>query len=32
MIDGQKMPRNVYVAHRVITPQNIKNIYPKACK
>jgi ribose transport system substrate-binding protein len=32
MIDGQTQPRNVYVAHRVITPQNIKNIYPQACK
>jgi ribose transport system substrate-binding protein len=32
MIDGQTMPRNIYVAHRVITPQNIKNIYPNACK
>ena len=32
MIDGQTMPRNIYVAHRVITPSNIKDIYPNACK
>ena len=24
--------RNVYVAHRVLTPANIKDIYPNACK
>lgn len=32
MIDGQSEPRNIYVAHRVITPANIKDIYPNACK
>jgi ribose transport system substrate-binding protein len=32
MIDGQSEPRNIYVAHRVITPANIRNIYPQACK
>lgn len=32
LIDGQKQPRTVYVNHRVITPQNIRNIYPQACK
>jgi ribose transport system substrate-binding protein len=32
MIDGQTEPKNIYVAHRVITPANIKDIYPNACK
>ena len=32
MIDGQAEPRNIYVAHRIITPANIRDIYPKACK
>jgi ribose transport system substrate-binding protein len=32
MIDGQAEPRNIYVAHRVITPANIRDIYPQACK
>jgi ribose transport system substrate-binding protein len=32
MIDGQSEPRNIYVAHRVITPANIRSIYPQACK
>ncbi len=32
MIDGQTEPRNIYVAHRVLTPANIKDIYPNACK
>jgi ribose transport system substrate-binding protein len=32
MIDGQSEPRSIYVAHRVITPANIRNIYPQACR
>jgi ribose transport system substrate-binding protein len=32
MIDGQSEPRNIYVAHRIITPANIRDIYPQACK
>lgn len=32
MIDGQSEPKNIYVAHRVINPSNIKDIYPNACK
>lgn len=32
LIDGEKEPRTVYVNHRIITPQNIRTIYPNACK
>jgi ribose transport system substrate-binding protein len=32
LIDGQKEPAFVAVNHRVVTPQNIKLIYPNACK
>jgi ribose transport system substrate-binding protein len=32
MIDGQAEPKNIYVAHRVISPSNIRDIYPNACK
>jgi ribose transport system substrate-binding protein len=32
LIDGQKEPKFVYINHRVVTPQNIKQIYPSACK
>jgi ABC-type sugar transport system substrate-binding protein len=32
MIDGQTEPKNIYVAHRILTPANIKDIYPNACK
>jgi ribose transport system substrate-binding protein len=32
MIDGQKQPRSIYVAHRIIDKTNIRDIYPKACK
>ena len=32
LIDGQKEPAFVYVNHRVVSPQNIKLIYPNACK
>jgi ribose transport system substrate-binding protein len=32
LIDGQAQPRTVYINHRVITPQNIRSVYPNACK
>ena len=32
LIDGQKEPKVVNVNHRVVTPQNIRQIYPNACK
>jgi ABC-type sugar transport system substrate-binding protein len=32
LIDGQKQPRTVFTNHRVITPQTIKAIYPRACR
>jgi ribose transport system substrate-binding protein len=32
LIDGQKEPAVVNVNHRVVTPQNIRQIYPAACK
>jgi ribose transport system substrate-binding protein len=32
LIDGQKEPAFVYVNHRIVTPQNIKLVYPRACK
>jgi ribose transport system substrate-binding protein len=32
LIDGEQEPRTVFVNHRVITPQNIRAIYPTACK
>lgn len=32
LIDGQKEPKVVNVNHRVVTPQNIRSIYPSACK
>ena len=32
LIDGQKKPKMVFVNHRVVTPANIKTIYPSACK
>jgi len=32
LIDGQKEPKFVYINHRVVTPGNIKTIYPSACK
>ena len=32
LIDGQKEPKFVYINHRVVTPANIKLIYPSACK
>jgi ribose transport system substrate-binding protein len=32
LIDGQKEPKVVNVNHRVVTPQNIKSVYPNACK
>src|SRR5581483_3997704 len=32
LIDGQQEPKFVYVNHRVVTPQNIRQIYPNACK
>ncbi|MFN0156097.1 MAG: sugar ABC transporter substrate-binding protein [Gaiella sp.] len=32
LIDGQKKPKEVFVNHRVVTPANLKTVYPKACK
>jgi ABC-type sugar transport system substrate-binding protein len=31
LIKGKKEPKTVYTNHKVITPSNIKSIYPKAC-
>jgi ribose transport system substrate-binding protein len=32
LIEGQPEPKIVYTNHRVVTPDNIKTIYPSACK
>jgi ribose transport system substrate-binding protein len=32
LIKGKAQPRTVYINHRVITPQNIRTVYPNACK
>ena len=32
LIAGKKVPKVVYTQHKVVTPQNITKIYPKACK
>jgi ribose transport system substrate-binding protein len=32
LIQGQKQPKTVFTNHRVVTPQNIKTVYPQACK
>ncbi|HEY2651371.1 MAG TPA: substrate-binding domain-containing protein [Solirubrobacteraceae bacterium] len=32
LIHGQKVPKIVYTQHKVVTPANIKSIYPNACK
>jgi ribose transport system substrate-binding protein len=32
LIAGKKEPKVVYTNHKVVTPANIKSIYPKACK
>lgn len=32
LIDGQTKPKMIFVNHRVVTPANIKSIYPNACK
>lgn len=32
LIDGQQEPKFIYINHRVVNPQNIKQIYPRACK
>jgi ribose transport system substrate-binding protein len=32
LIDGQAQPRTSFINHRVITPQNIRTVYPNACK
>jgi ribose transport system substrate-binding protein len=32
LIEGQPQPKVIYTNHRVVTPQNIKSIYPSACK
>ena len=32
LIEGQPEPKVVYTNHRVVTPDNIKSIYPQACK
>lgn len=31
LIAGKKEPKVVYTKHKVVTPSNIKTIYPKAC-
>ena len=32
LIDGEAEPKTVYINHRIITPQNIRSVYPNACK
>jgi ribose transport system substrate-binding protein len=32
LIEGQKEPRTINTNHQVLTPQNIRSIYPNACK
>ncbi len=32
LIEGQPQPAKIFTNHRVVTPQNIKSIYPSACK
>jgi ribose transport system substrate-binding protein len=32
LIKGKKEPKTVYTNHKVVTPANIKSVYPKACK
>jgi ribose transport system substrate-binding protein len=32
LIEGQPEPKIIYTNHRVVTPDNIKSIYPNACK
>jgi ribose transport system substrate-binding protein len=32
LIEGQTEPKIIYTNHRVVTPDNIKSIYPSACK
>jgi ribose transport system substrate-binding protein len=32
LIEGQPEPKIIYTNHRVVTPGNIKSIYPSACK
>jgi len=32
LIEGQPEPKVIYTDHRVVTPANIKTIYPSACK
>ena len=32
LIHGQTEPKQVFVKHRVVTPANLKTIYPAACK
>lgn len=32
LINGKKEPKTVYTNHKVLTPANIKSVYPKACK
>jgi len=32
LIEGQPEPKVIYTNHRVVTPQNIRSIYPNACK
>ena len=32
LIEGQTEPKVIYTDHRVVTPANIKTIYPSACK
>jgi ribose transport system substrate-binding protein len=31
LIEGQPEPKIIYTNHRVVTPDNIKSIYPRAC-
>jgi ribose transport system substrate-binding protein len=32
LIDGQAQPKTVYINHRTVTRENIRSIYPNACK
>jgi len=32
LIEGQPQPKVLYTNHRIVTPQNIRSIYPNACK
>ena len=32
LIEGQTEPKTIYTDHRVVTPANVKSVYPSACK